>query len=118
MEGSKEFVRRPMSEMVFGAVMSGGGNSGDLIRVVAAAVEVYLSRNGLNFIDKVKTEFWKSEVENVDDFDSNIHSERRHEEVLGTEAIVALTKVFALGWLQEILYQVYHDLPIELFLGH
>lgn len=31
--------------------------------------------------------------------------------------IVALTKVFVLEWSQELDYQLYHDLPVELLLA-
>ncbi|XMA15110.1 hypothetical protein WAI453_007901 [Rhynchosporium graminicola] len=57
MQWSRKFVYGPMSEMAFAAVTSGVGNSGDIVRIVTAAVEVFLVRNGFSALDKDNNRF-------------------------------------------------------------
>jgi hypothetical protein len=79
------FLRNSMSEMVISSIMSGNGNSGDLVRVVIGVVQVLLGRTPSNNpIDWDQTRFW-----------SNPRSLGGEVE-LDIDGIVALTKFFVL----------------------
>ena len=101
-----EFVHSSMGDLAESSILSGGGNSGDLVRVVVAIVECLVVLEAAQVdspINRDKTRFWAGikESGNVD---------------LDIEGLVALTKFFVLEWSQELDYQLYHELPVELYL--
>lgn len=101
-----EFVRSSMGPMAASAVLSGGGNSGDSVRVVTDIAAVYAGESwGLEKLDEVN--FWR--LRRRSGFPETLD--------LDAEAVVALTKFFVLEWSQEFDYQLYHHLPISLYFG-
>ncbi|KAI0853221.1 hypothetical protein F5Y00DRAFT_225781 [Daldinia vernicosa] len=112
----REFVRSSMGPMAAAAVLSGGGNSGDSVRVVTDAAAVYAGSGwGLERLDEVS--FWRlRERERSAGFPETLEVEEVEVE-LDAEAVVALTKFFVLEWSQEFDYQLYHHLPISLYFG-
>jgi hypothetical protein len=97
------FIKENMGEMASASILAGGGNSGDVVRVVTD-VAVLLTENAtISRLDE--TVFWRS-----------THRGSRAEK-LSVDAIIALTKYFLLEWSNEFDYQMYHDLPMKLFLG-
>ncbi|KAL7623468.1 hypothetical protein AAE478_007150 [Parahypoxylon ruwenzoriense] len=108
------FVRENMAHMAVSAVLAGGGNSGDSVRVVTdvAAVAVAAASEGggewgLERLDEVR--FWRDLPED--------RGREPDDGELDAQAVVALTKMFVLEWSQEFDYQLYHHLPIELYFG-
>jgi len=95
------FVSEYMAEMAATSVMSGGGNSGDLVRVVTGIAELIWdgSKDGLD-----ETLFWRKERKELADGNA----------VLSSQAVIALVKCFVLEWSNEFDYQMYHELPQEL----
>ncbi|CAG8984011.1 hypothetical protein HYALB_00009021 [Hymenoscyphus albidus] len=100
------FVHDSMGEMAQSSIISGGGNSGDLVRVVVAIVEAWLETSEGFVVDKDETFFWRRR-----------ESMGEVETELSPELVVALTKFFVLEWSQELDYQLYHQLPTEIFVG-
>lgn len=98
-----QFVRSSMGDMAASAVLTGGGDSGDLVRVVTDIVLAMAQDWDLSQLDEV--DFWRRPVQAQGD-----HG-------LELQAVVALTKVFVLEWSYEVDYQMYHDLPISLYFG-
>ncbi|KAI1102113.1 hypothetical protein F4804DRAFT_278821 [Jackrogersella minutella] len=96
------FVRENMGHMAASAVLSGGGNSGDSVRVVTDIAAVCVG-GAVHSLDQVA--FWRRDHADGGDGD------------LDPEAVVALTKFFVLEWSQEFDYQLYHHLPISLYFG-
>ncbi|KAI1764444.1 hypothetical protein GGR53DRAFT_318995 [Hypoxylon sp. FL1150] len=95
-----EFVRENMGHMAASAVLAGGGNSGDSVRVVTDVVSAYVGDWDVSRLDEVV--FWRRpDVKEVGELDA--------------QAVVALTKLFVLEWSQEFDYQLYHHLPISLY---
>jgi hypothetical protein len=90
------FVRQNMGDMAVGAVMAGSGWSGDLVRVVTDIALTLCTVSDISELDV--TTFWRSE-----------NSE------LSQQAVVALTKCFILEWSVAIDYQMYHDLPLQMY---
>jgi hypothetical protein len=100
---SPEFLRTSMAEMASSSVMFGRGNSGDLVRIVAGLVDILVDNSdGGESINKDQTSFWRS-------------SERPAK--LDLDGVVALTKFFVLEWSQELNYQLYHQLPVTVYLS-
>ena len=102
---NSRFVHDAMPDLAETSILAGSGNSGDLVRIVVAVVEclVEASKVGAS-IDKDATNFW--------------HRTKRSEDiVLDLDTTVALTKFFVLEWSQELDYQLYHALPVELYLA-
>lgn len=100
-----EFIRDNMGHMAASAMLAGTGNSGDSVRVVTDIVSVMVGDWEIERLDAVS--FWRREPEKQPQPGTELDS----------DTIVALTKVFVLEWSQEFDYQVYHHLPIHLFLG-
>lgn len=99
-----EFVRSSMGDMTESSFLSRGGNSGDLVRIVVAIVEVLLERYQTGqSIDKDLTNFWRRPRTSEDKIGSDLHG------------IIALTKFFILEWSQELDYQLYHQLPTTIY---
>ncbi len=79
-----------------------------MVRIVVAIVEVILDRmpqKGAG-VEKDRTAFWQKQTED---------DERQFD---GTpDAIIALTKFFVLEWSQELDYQLYHNIPVDVLLA-
>ncbi|KAL8745960.1 MAG: hypothetical protein Q9190_001957 [Brigantiaea leucoxantha] len=92
-----------MADMASSSVLAGGGNSGDIVRVVTdVALLLWDASNDPRGLDE--TRFWRQE------------RHRQAEPVegkvqLSTDTVIALTKIFVLEWSVEFDYQMYHDLP-------
>ncbi|MCJ1271208.1 hypothetical protein MMC22_011108 [Lobaria immixta] len=113
-----EFVQGPMADMLESALLSGRGNSGDLVRIVVAVIEVLVERNRSGeAVDSDQTAFWRRAKREVDEEESVPSFEGKQLGHLEVDMAVALTKFFVLEWSQELDYQSYHDLPIDLFLA-
>lgn len=100
----KDFVSKSMGDMASSAILSGGGDSGDLVRVVTDAVRVLLGHEelhqNLDTLDDVK--FWRL-----------AEADRR----LDDAGVIALTKFFVLEWSIDLDYQLYHQLPLTMNFG-
>ncbi|KAF2681432.1 hypothetical protein K458DRAFT_391819 [Lentithecium fluviatile CBS 122367] len=90
------FVRQHTGEMGAGAVLAGSGGSGDLVRVVTDVALTLCTVSGISELDK--TTFWRSGSAE-----------------LNQQAIIALAKCIILEWSIAIDYQMYHDLPIQMY---
>ncbi|KAF9880413.1 hypothetical protein CkaCkLH20_02367 [Colletotrichum karsti] len=99
-------VKGSMPDIVHATVMAGSGDSGDVVRAFTEAAFILV--RGKHDLDK--TDFWG-------DVDGKYwESEEVSESGLSVDVIVALTKFVVLEWSQELDYQMYHDLPMELLL--
>lgn len=96
------FVRVDMADMAASAVLAGQGNSGDAVRVVTEIAAVFCDGKVSSFDE---TTFWRHA------------SPTPSSPTLGPMAVVALVKCFVLEWSVELDYQMYHDFPLELYLG-
>jgi hypothetical protein len=105
------FVQNTMGDMAESSILSGGGNSGDLVRIVVAIVDALFDIAGseARAINKDETRFWRQTV-------LSRKEERLLKSELSLEEIVALTKFFVLEWLQELDYQLYHELPVKMYM--
>lgn len=100
-----DFVHGSMAVMTESSVISGGGNSGDMVRIVVDIVNVMLERPQVGHsINKDQTNFWRKPRRPNDEIGSDL------------DGIVALTKFFVLEWSQELDYQLYHQLPTATYL--
>ncbi|KAJ5987941.1 hypothetical protein N7481_003151 [Penicillium waksmanii] len=88
--------------MASSAVLAGRGNSGDAVRVVTD-IAASLWDGHVSALDE--THFWRQPVS-----DSDFST-------LSPMAVIALVKCFVLEWSNDLDYQMYHDLPLELYLG-
>ena len=117
-----------MADMAAGAVLAGSGNSGDAVRIVTDITAVWCEgRDDVTSYDE--TMFWRVEptppisplsppsVISDDIATSSPGSKNSGSEELSSMAVVALVKFFVLEWSVELDYQMYHDLPLELYLG-
>jgi hypothetical protein len=96
------FVRDDMADIAASAVLAGQGNSGDAVRVVTEIAAIICDGN-MSRLDE--THFWRSP------------SPEPCSPTLSPQTVVALVKCFVLEWSMELDYQMYHDLPIEMYLG-
>ncbi|PYH63870.1 uncharacterized protein BO88DRAFT_447363 [Aspergillus vadensis CBS 113365] len=105
-----------MADLAAGAVLAGSGNSGDAVRIVTDIAAVWYegrikSGDGLDSIVSFdETMFWRVPHQPEEE----VGGERGE---LSSMAVVALVKFFVLEWSVELDYQMYHDLPLELYLG-
>ncbi|TVY45933.1 hypothetical protein LOCC1_G002762 [Lachnellula occidentalis] len=100
-----EFVQSSMGDMAESSIMAGAGNSGDLVRIVIALVEVLLEHSQAGRSkNKDQTNFWREQKTQCGDTNGDM------------DEIIGLVKFFVLGWSQELDYQLYHQLPVTLFL--
>ncbi|KAI1924043.1 hypothetical protein LOZ64_000785 [Ophidiomyces ophidiicola] len=97
-----QFVREEMADMAAGAVAAGSGNSGDMVRIVT---DIALVMWDGSTAELDRTSFWG--------YPTSTHSSP----VLTSMAVVALIKCFVLKWSNDLDYQMYHNLPLELYLG-
>lgn len=124
---NREFVKNSMPDMVYAAVMSGTGNSGDLVRVLTdiALLSWHQAEEELD-----ETHFWRGRLKkrytcitSTSDYNNNTKCyEYESDEAptpndLTPDTIVALVKYVVLEWSQELDYQMYHDLPMELLVS-
>jgi hypothetical protein len=91
-----------MADIAASAVLAGQGNSGDAVRVVTEIAAIICDGN-MSRLDE--THFWRSP------------SPEPCSPTLSPQTVVALVKCFVLEWSMELDYQMYHDLPIEMYLG-
>ena len=111
-------VDGPMASMAESAILSGSGNSGDVVRIVVAIVECLLQRVGM--VDKVNldnTDFWSRRLDTSSSSGLAAFFAREQFRAADMDILVALTKFFVLEWSQELDYQLYHDLPVEILLA-
>ncbi|OQD81451.1 hypothetical protein PENANT_c027G10148 [Penicillium antarcticum] len=97
-----QFVRHEMAGMASSAVLAGQGNSGDAVRVVTDIAAI-LWDGDASTLDE--THFWRQKTPEP------------CSAILSPMAVVALVKCFVLEWSLDLDYQMYHDLPLELYLG-
>lgn len=64
-----------------------------------------------------RTQFWSNQVDKSSPSGWTGSSAGSELTAADMDDIVALTKVFVLEWSQELDYQLYHDLPVELLLA-
>ena len=95
-----------MADIAANAVLAGRGNSGDAVRVVTD-IAVTLWDGTASGLDE--TVFWRCAATHP--MSSSSPS------LLNPMAVAALVKCFVLEWSNELDYQMYHDLPLELCLG-
>lgn len=110
-----ELVDGPMASMAESAILSGTGNSGDIARIVVAIIECLLEQTEpLGAVNLDATEFLSRQLGNpVDSRCAGSFSGG----VEDTEMLVALTKFFVLEWSQDLDYQPYHNLHIDILLA-
>lgn len=113
-----ELVDGTMASMADSAILSGIGNSGDVVRIVIAIVECLLERTGLGGkVNLDKTEFWYHQQHDSSDSGKDTFLTEGQPSVADLDMVVALTKFFVLEWSQDFDYQLYHDLPVEILLA-
>lgn len=98
------FVRENMADMAASAVLAGSGNSGDVVRIVTDIALLWWEHSG-RIADLDATTFWRTP------------GSWTKSSSLESMAVIALVKCFVMEWSNELDYQMYHDLPMELFLG-
>ena len=99
-----DLVKESMGDLAESTILSGSGNSGDMVRVVVAIVECLVEDSDVKIpLHLDTTTFW-SEMRKVED------------PRLEIDTLIALTKFLVLEWSQELDYQLYHELPVELYL--
>ena len=102
------FVNGKMGSMAASAILKGGGDSADLVRVVTDVVRVFLGghrylHSGFEGLDIVN--FWRRPES------GDVDLRQDH------QAVIALTKFFVLEWSIATDYQLYHQLPVTLNFG-
>ncbi|KAJ5779716.1 hypothetical protein N7457_007436 [Penicillium paradoxum] len=97
-----QFVRENMADMAVSAVMAGRGNSGDAVRVVTE-IAAALWNGPTSALDE--TNFWRDT------------SPSSCPPILDPITVAALVKCFVLEWSIHLDYQMYHDFPLEMYLG-
>lgn len=104
----ENFVHDYMGEMAHSSIMSAGGNSGDLVRVVVAIVEASHREDGkkMQGINRDATQFWRN---------SKVSDGTKAS--FNPDMVIALIKFFVLEWSQELDYQLYHQLPTEIYVA-
>lgn len=96
------FVRESMADMAASAVLAGSGNSGDVVRIVTD-IALTLWNGAISELDE--TSFWRYTVT------------PSNSPTLNPIAVVALVKCFVLEWSNDLDYQMYHNFPLEMYLG-
>ncbi|RDW56466.1 hypothetical protein BP6252_14139 [Coleophoma cylindrospora] len=108
---NEDFVRGPMPDLAASSILAAGGNSGDMVRVVVAAAEVFcgnIEESSLN-----QTHFWQKSMETALTGNGSPRIELSTGHI---DDVIALTKFFVLEWSTELDYQLYHDIPMEVLL--
>ncbi|OQE04504.1 hypothetical protein PENVUL_c032G08408 [Penicillium vulpinum] len=96
------FVKEDMADMAASAVMAGQGNSGDVVRIVT---EIAAISSGSPISDLDETGFWRDTIPTSSS------------PILNPMTVIALVKCFVLEWSVDLNYQMYHDFPLEMYLG-
>ncbi|OKL57206.1 hypothetical protein UA08_07360 [Talaromyces atroroseus] len=96
------FVRENMADMAASAVLAGSGISGGVVRIVTD-IALLLWDGTVEELDE--TTFWRDTTT------------PRSTSSLSPMTVVALVKCFVLEWSVDLDYQMYHDLPMELYFG-
>jgi len=112
---ASELVDGSMASLAESAILSGSGNSGDVVRIVVAIVECLLQNVWTSSkVNLGRTDFWSQQLETLSGsgLAGFFAGERVH--AADMDIIVALTKFFVLEWSQELDYQLYNDLPVEI----
>lgn len=97
---NSQFVRETMADMAESAVLASQGNSADVVRIVTD-IAVVLQNDTMSDLDK--TSLWRH---------GNPCSS-----TLDSMTTIALVKYFVLEWSVEFDYQLYNDLPEDIYLG-
>ena len=95
------FVEDEMADIAASAVLAGQGNSGDAVRVVTDIAFVLWD---CNVDDMDETHFWRCATPEP------------CSSALSPPTVVALVKCFVLEWSRDLDYQMYHDLPRDMYL--
>ncbi|KAK5135365.1 hypothetical protein LTR08_005307 [Meristemomyces frigidus] len=102
------FVWESMPDMAYNAVMAGAGNSGNAVRVLTdAALQSWTK--GEEDLDR--TCFWEAHYRTPGE------NKEADVGVLDEDAVIALTKYVVLESSQELDYQMYHELPMEMLMA-
>lgn len=97
------FVREDMAEMAASAVMAGQGNSGDSVRIVTEIAAI-LWGGTISALDETK--FWRHAT-----------TPTPCPPTLDPMTVIALVKCFVLEWSVDLDYQMYHNFPVDMYLG-
>lgn len=115
------FVRDRMADMAASGVLAERGDSGDVVRIVTDIALVWRqSQCGSNSSSNLssgsvldETMFWRRSGCGQQSCGVGVGVGL----VANAMDVIALVKCFVLEWSNELDYQMYHDLPMELFLG-
>ncbi|KAF4971646.1 hypothetical protein FZEAL_9783 [Fusarium zealandicum] len=99
-----QMVKGNMPDVVYSAVMAGQGDSGNIVRAFTEVAKLVV-RERESSLDE--TLFWG---------ESELIKNGRSSRALTSEGIIALTKFVVLEWSQELDYQLYHNLPLDLLI--
>lgn len=113
-----ELVDGPMASMAESAILSGGGNDGDVVRMVVAIVECLILSFDATHAARLnldKTNFWTSQLDSNTSVSSTVFTSILDGSSMDMK--VALIKYFVLEWSQELDYQLYQDLPVDILLA-
>lgn len=104
---NKLFVQQHMAAMARSCVLAGGGNSGDLVRIVTCLAELCWTgpSEGLQ-----ETKFWTTRNFELFETGKSCNPLRMAQDLDG-DAVIALTKCVVLEWSIDFDYQLYHQLP-------
>lgn len=114
------FVANNMADIAANSVLAGGGNSGDSIRVLTDVALISLNNTSVGLDE---TKFWREGRRKGLDrapFEGEGEGDGTQlvdEKPLSPQAIIALVKCVVLEWSIEFDYQMYCDLPMELYFG-
>ncbi|KAJ5533859.1 hypothetical protein N7527_000113 [Penicillium freii] len=97
------FVREDTAEMAANAVMASQGNSGDSVRIVTGIAAI-LWGSTISALDETK--FWRHAT-----------TPTACPLTLDPMTVIALVKCFVLEWSVDLDYQMYHNFPVEMYLG-
>lgn len=111
------FVINNMPDIAANTVLAGGGNSGDSIRILTD-VALLLWNGTPAGLDE--TTFWRERRRmrlDKPQYEEEVKGTRMTKDPLSPQAIIALVKCVVLEWSVEFDYQMYHDIPQELYFG-
>ncbi|KAI9840932.1 MAG: hypothetical protein M1837_001111 [Sclerophora amabilis] len=112
----RDFINDSIGDMAASAILSGGGDSGDLVRVTTD-VALLLWDGTAQQLDR--TTSWRSPLAAAAAA-AGVEPSGSDPKVSGKldpDTVIALIKYFVLEWSSDIDYQMYHELPMELLFG-